>query len=156
MLLARSGSGVWIKAWIWFGIQQWASPMSVGEIIDRLLARGGFGMQPGADPRRQRKQVGMSQEFHPAVVPRQHHGQQGSGVEVGAGQQPQFAEHFGSHLLGFVDQQHGLDAGGGQMGAPINFSGLQAQNCDMSRLAIHHKYWLRFTKRVLFDAKRNP
>jgi hypothetical protein len=24
MLFARFGSGVWIKAWIWFGIQQWA------------------------------------------------------------------------------------------------------------------------------------
>jgi hypothetical protein len=34
------------------------------------------------------------------------------GIEAGAGQQAQFAEHRGIHLLGFVDEQHRAAVGG--------------------------------------------
>jgi len=62
----------------------------------------------------------------PPIRPTEEAPQQRGRVEVGAGQQPQFAEHLRSHLLGFVDQQHGLDAGGGQMGTPPLAEGFEA------------------------------
>jgi TolB-like protein len=47
------------------------------------------------------KQVGQT------AVPGEDHQEDGSGVQVGAGEQAQFRENRGLHLLCFVDDQHG-------------------------------------------------
>jgi hypothetical protein len=90
----------------------------VAQQFGEFLARSGFGNQSRADPAGQRHQVGMPQPFQEPAVSGQHHGQQRLGVEVGAGEEPQLAQHFHAHFLGFVDQQHRLEAGGGQVGPP--------------------------------------
>ena len=51
------------------------------------------------------KQIAALQALGEAVVAGEDDGEDGAGVEFGAGQQAQFAEDRGVHLLGFVDEQ---------------------------------------------------
>src|SRR5205823_2594100 len=50
-------------------------------------------------------------------------GEDGAAVQVGAGQQAQFAEDRRVHFLGFVDEQHGPIDGGGRRS--IGFAGFE-------------------------------
>ena len=54
----------------------------------------------------------VSELLGEATVAGQHHGEQDAGIEAGAGQQPQFVQDDGTHLLGFVDEQHRVDQRG--------------------------------------------
>ena len=41
-----------------------------------------------------------------AKIAGQDGGQDGTGIQLGAGQKPQFAQSRGVHFLGFIDQEH--------------------------------------------------
>jgi len=56
----------------------------------------------------------------------QHDGQQDVGVEIGGGQQAQFGEHGGLHLLCLVNQQHRSGQGGLDVRLPTVAQGLGA------------------------------
>ena len=79
------------------------------EQLQELLARGGLGHQPRADPGPQRHEVFLPQQFQEPAVSREDHRQQRRGVEVGTGENPQLTEDVGAHLLRFVDQEHRAD-----------------------------------------------
>src|SRR5438128_1925630 len=53
-----------------------------------------------------------------AAIASQHHAEQGAGVELRAGQQPQLAEDERVHLLHFVDQEHRTEQRAVEMGQP--------------------------------------
>ena len=65
-----------------------------------------------------RHQILVPQQFPQSAIPREDHGQERRGIEVGAGENPQLAEDVGAHLLGFVDQEHRADPRGGHVGFP--------------------------------------
>ena len=56
----------------------------------------------------------------------EHDGQEGSGVEVGGGEDAQLGEHRAGDLLGLVDEQDGAVSGGLDLSAPGFAEGLEA------------------------------
>lgn len=67
--------------------------------------------EPGSDPVAERQQLLAAVAFGEAAVAGENDGEDAAGVEAGADQDAQLAEHLGGHLLGPVDQQHGTHEG---------------------------------------------
>ena len=72
-----------------------------------LLPGGVLQGEPDPDAGAQGQEVFAPQEIGEATVAGEDDGEQRAGVELGAGQQAQLAEHGGEHLLGLVDEEHG-------------------------------------------------
>jgi hypothetical protein len=72
------------------------------------------------------QQLLAAQVIGEAGIPGEDDAQQRLGIEAGAGEQAQLVEHGGTHLLGFVHQQHGAPAGGFQMAEPGRAQRLEA------------------------------
>ena len=89
------------------------------EAFLQLLGRQGFQTQAAANAAGDGQQVGLFQTGGQAVVAGQNDGQDRAGVQVGAGQQAQFGQDQGVHLLGFVDDQHRPIGGGLDVGEPL-------------------------------------
>ena len=68
--------------------------------------------EPGADARAQRDELFAAQLLEQARVAGEHDAQQRLGIEACAGEQAQFREHGGAHLLRFVDEEARAAAGG--------------------------------------------
>src|SRR2546426_6699172 len=77
----------------------------VGKAILQLLGGMGLQAQPTANAAGDGQQIQFFQTAEQALVAGQDDGEDGAAVEVGAGQQAQFGEDGGVHLLGLVDEQ---------------------------------------------------
>ena len=90
----------------------------VFQAAEQFIAAGRLGVQTDPDATTQRDQFFPAQFFGEPGIPGEDDTEQALGIEAGTGQQAQFAEHRGIHLLGFVDEQHRAPTGGIQMGEP--------------------------------------
>ncbi len=80
-------------------------------------ALGGQGFKPEAAGDGQ--QVGFFQAGGQARIAGQDDGEDGAGVQFGTGQQVQFGQDRGVHLLGFVDEEQQPIGGGLNVGEPF-------------------------------------
>ena len=92
----------------------------------QLVAPGVLQGQAHADAGAQREQILAPQELGEAAVAGEDDAEQRAGVELGAGQHAQLAEHGGKHLLRFVDEEHGAQAGVLEVAEPAVAQGLEA------------------------------
>ena len=79
---------------------------SMPQAVLELLWCCAFDRQAHPHAAGQGQEVIGAQTFGQPSVTGQHGGQQDVGVEIGGGQQAQFGEHGGLHLLCLIDQKH--------------------------------------------------
>ena len=78
----------------------------VPEALLEVLRRGAFDRQAHAHAAGEREELIGAQAFGEASVAGEHDGQQDVGIEIGGGEQAQFGEHGGLHLLRLIDDEH--------------------------------------------------
>ena len=88
----RVGAPACCRAWLRQACRSCGDARSIGRRTRTRLASG-------------QELIGAQALGEPSVAG-QYHGQQDVGVEIGGGQQPQFGQHGGLHLLCLVDHQH--------------------------------------------------
>ena len=89
------------------------------EAGEQLLGRQGLGAQAAANAAGQGQEVRAVELGGQAAVAGQDDGEDGAGVQVGAGEQAQFAEHDRVHFLGFIDEQDRAVEGGFDVVVPF-------------------------------------
>ena len=85
----------------------------VRQELRELPGSGIIENQPGADASAQRDQHGQTEQIQQPVVAAKNNGQDGAGIQLGAGQEAQLGKDLGLHFLGFIDQQYGPPESGG-------------------------------------------
>jgi hypothetical protein len=79
----------------------------VGKTVAQLLGCGRFHAEPCADATGDGQKIRVMKAVGQTAVAGEDHKEDGAGVQMGAGEQAQFGENGGGHLLGFIDDQHG-------------------------------------------------
>ena len=96
------------------------------QAVLEVLRRCAFDRQTHPHAAGQGEEFIGAQTFGEPPIAGQHDGQQDVGVEIGGGQQAQFGEHGGLHLLCLVNQQHRSGQGGLDVRLPTVAQGLGA------------------------------
>ena len=104
MPAACSQRAFWTAAFMRLGLPAFARRWARHS---RNCSRSGrFHAEARADATGDGQQIGVMEAVGQTAVPGEDHQEDGAGVQIRAGEQAQFAEHGGVHLLGFIDDQH--------------------------------------------------
>jgi len=96
----------------------------VGKAVAQLLGCGRFQAQTRVDVTGDGQQIGMMEAVSQTAVSGQDNEEDGAGVQMGAGEQEEFREYRGIHLLGFIVDQDGVVERGLDLGLPFFRSAL--------------------------------